>query len=156
MLLAEPTVVLCVRDAHGSYNLEHLPKASVVDWLVKTALFGDRCEKIYAKFASNYVALPKPDQQWFDEWLALDSSLAAFTKVERINLEKKRLEFALFASIRLRATEICDALHELHLDALCMSDIVIQSLLPDSKRVPFHLIWNLVTAVKHYHQRHLK
>ncbi len=53
--------------------------------------------------------------------------------------------------IRDEATEICVGLQDLHLPALVTLEIV-DAALPNS--IPMHKKWDLITAVKHFHQRH--
>jgi hypothetical protein len=61
-----------------------------------------------------------------------------------------------FRAIRKRAMEICIAMYDLDLDALRMSEIVIVACAPFAEHLEFHYIWDLVTTVKHFHQRQEK
>jgi hypothetical protein len=53
--------------------------------------------------------------------------------------------------IRERATAVCNALHDLELPALLSLEI-IDALCPNSIRM--WAKWELITAVKHFHERH--
>ena len=56
-----------------------------------------------------------------------------------------------YTVIMPRATEICLALQSLKMDANRMCEIVMAACEPLARDLPFCLIWNLVTKVKHFH-----
>ena len=53
--------------------------------------------------------------------------------------------------MRTASVDICVGLHELELPALVTLEILDQAF-PNS--IPMHKKWDLVVAVKHWHQRH--
>jgi hypothetical protein len=63
-------------------------------------------------------------------------------------IQKKALKM-----IRKRATEICNALYELDLDALRMCYIITEACAPYARQLDFHRVWNLVVCVRHFHDR---
>jgi hypothetical protein len=65
----------------------------------------------------------------------------------------KVVQLAGFRAIRKRAAEICIAMHDLDLDAVRMSEIVIESCTPFAERLEYHYIWDLVVMVRHFHER---
>lgn len=58
-----------------------------------------------------------------------------------------------FDQVKHRASEICRSLQELDFDANRLMKIVFYACLPFSAYVPKHLMWKLVTTVKHWKEK---
>jgi hypothetical protein len=69
---------------------------------------------------------------------------------------RKQIERAGFVVIRSRVLEICNALQELQVPAPQLIEILVASCEPFAYRLPYHILWNAVVLVKHFHQRQTK
>ncbi len=65
-------------------------------------------------------------------------------------VESRIINRCRFTMIVKRATNICIAMRELNIDALCMSKIIRCACAPIAKKMPFYLIWGIVTKVLHF------
>jgi tetratricopeptide (TPR) repeat protein len=83
----------------------------------------------------------------------VDVSISCLAALGAPNAARKELELICFAQLRGRMAEICIALQDLELPAPLLIDIATFAC-DEPAFVPFHKVWNLVTAVRHYHQRH--
>jgi hypothetical protein len=63
---------------------------------------------------------------------------------------RKGIQLVGFATIRERAAQICIALQPLRIPALQLCEIVTEACTPFAAQLDFHLLWNLVVAVKHF------
>jgi tetratricopeptide (TPR) repeat protein len=66
---------------------------------------------------------------------------------------KRELKLHGLAVCRDRAFEICVGLQSLGVPAPQLIEIVMQDCEAFAARLPFHLLWNISTAIKHFHQR---
>ena len=69
----------------------------------------------------------------------------------RVPLAKRQIQRAGFAAIRGRVLEICVALQELQLPAPVHTEILEHACAPFAARLPFHLLWDAVVLIKHFH-----
>lgn len=69
---------------------------------------------------------------------------------------QKEIEKTAFNAVKIRLMEICIGLQDLELDANRLMHIVYFDGLPFTNQIPLHLLWNLVTTVKHFHDRQRK
>lgn len=96
--------------------------------------------------------------QWSRSLRALCALADKSIPVEFLNIcttevehARKRVCKARIGLIRWRASEICIALHSLELSALEMVAIIDEACAPFANCVPFHAKWQIVVAVKHFH-----
>jgi tetratricopeptide (TPR) repeat protein len=66
---------------------------------------------------------------------------------------ERELHLAAFGFCRQRAAEVSIALQDLDLPAPLLIEICLEACSTFGRTVPFHLWWNLTTAVKHFHTR---
>jgi tetratricopeptide (TPR) repeat protein len=66
---------------------------------------------------------------------------------------KRELKLHGLAVCRDRAFEICVGLQSLGVPAPQLIEIVMQDCEAFAARLPFHLLWNITVAIKHFHQR---
>jgi tetratricopeptide (TPR) repeat protein len=85
------------------------------------------------------------DSRFFD-----DTAIAALFHPRAAERE---LHLVAFGFCRERAAEVSIALQDLDLPAPLLIEICIQACFTFGPTVPFHLWWNLTTAVKHFHTR---
>jgi hypothetical protein len=69
---------------------------------------------------------------------------------------QKEIGKTAFNAVKIRLMEICIGLQDLELDANRLMHIVHFDGLPFTNQIPLHLLWNLVTTVKHFHDRQRK
>lgn len=74
---------------------------------------------------------------------------------EHVDAMRRRIPSTAFFAIKAEATQICIGLQSLGLDALCTCTIIQCACDPMSRLVPFHQLWALATAVKHFNQKWL-
>lgn len=68
----------------------------------------------------------------------------------RLDLHQAEISKIAFDAIKTRAVEVCIALQDMDLDANRLMKIVFYDCLPFTRNVPKHLLWKLVTTVKHF------
>jgi hypothetical protein len=73
-----------------------------------------------------------------------------------VKAAKKRISLAGFRACRARMLEICIALQTADLPAPLTTEILVNAhrCAPWSGLLPYYFLWNTVTSVKHFHQRH--
>lgn len=69
---------------------------------------------------------------------------------------QKEIGMVAFNAVKIRLMEICIGLQDLELDANRLMHIIHFDGLPFTNQIPLHLLWNLVTTVKHFHDRQRK
>ncbi len=78
---------------------------------------------------------------------------AAVRDEARIAAAKASIKKQHVDSVRWRAMEICVGLQSLRINALQLCEILEQACAPLSQpMIPFHTLWNIATAVKHFRQ----
>jgi hypothetical protein len=79
-----------------------------------------------------------------DDWVSI---------VRHADAAKRELKLYGLAVCRDRAFEICVGLQSLGVPAPQLIEIVTQDCEAFAARLPFHLLWNITCAIKHFHQR---
>jgi hypothetical protein len=69
---------------------------------------------------------------------------------------QKEINQAAFNAVKNRLIEVCMALQDLELDANRLMYILYFVGLPFTNKIPLHIFWNLVTTIKHFHDRRRK
>jgi hypothetical protein len=116
------------------FDLERLPAATVV-WVMSLS-FDTRCLNSLFLRQVHYNPLPLSFTEFEDVRPRLNELFAATTHI---------------GMIRARAATICFAMQDLELPAPLTLEI-LDALMPNSIRM--WAKWELITAVKHFHQRH--
>lgn len=109
---------------------------------------------------TNYVYPLEERKIWIDLiFSGCDMDWANYTQLEILGSEvteieieqsKRRLQTTRIGLIRRRALEVCIALQTLRIDALQMCEILTYSCDPIASLIPFHILWNIATTVKHF------
>jgi hypothetical protein len=86
--------------------------------------------------------------QWFED----DAEQIGEDEIASISLDEARQELVRvgWEAIRERVFEICVALQDLRIPALQLVEIVLHACAPFAERLPFHMLWNTVVAIKHF------
>ena len=69
---------------------------------------------------------------------------------------QKEITQVAFNAVKNRLIEVCMALQDLELDANRLMYILYFVGLPFTNKIPLHIFWNLVTTIKHFHDRRRK
>ena len=69
---------------------------------------------------------------------------------------QKEINQVAFSAVKNRLIEVCMALQDLELDANRLMYILYFVGLPFTNKIPLHIFWNLVTTIKHFHDRRHK
>jgi hypothetical protein len=76
-------------------------------------------------------------------------------EVTRIARFRSAINHTRVSFIRWRACDICAALQSMRINALQLT-LIVEASCPLARFVPFHSLWQLVTTVKHFHDRHAR
>lgn len=82
-----------------------------------------------------------------DKWLYIKTDLVGIARA------REKIKRAGVVSVRDRAFAVCVGLQSLDLSALELAEIVEHACAPFVANLPFHLKWDLVVCVKHFHDR---